>query len=125
MIDFPPTTQEIQVMAAETWDVSIMMEAPSANSYSLPNDHQSEPAPLTLSTVAELDMDLATNIISVKVSKQSETIEWSDGHTTVLPCVWEDGVNICKDEVTFIRFLTQLPQTLPGSAYIIHAQYYD
>ncbi|KAG2747790.1 hypothetical protein P692DRAFT_20736971 [Suillus brevipes Sb2] len=70
-------------------------------------------------------MDLASDIIGVQVPQQSETIEWSDGRTTVLPCVWEDGVNICQEDVTFVKFLAQLPSSLPNSNNVIHVQYCD
>lgn len=104
------------VAVAETphaCDVPIMTETPSANLYLLPNN------------LPELDMDLASDIIGVQVPQQSETIEWSDGRTTVLPCVWEDGVNICQEDVTFVKFLAQLPPSLPNSNNVIHVQYCD
>ncbi|KAG1836496.1 hypothetical protein DFJ58DRAFT_734920 [Suillus subalutaceus] len=126
MVDPPPTAQGIMAAkTSHTCDVSIMTETPSENSYPLPNQPQLEPALPTLSTLPELNLDLASDIIGVQVPEQSETVEWSDGHITVLPCIWEDGINICKDDVAYVKFLAQLPQSLPSSAYVVHAQYCD
>ncbi|KAG2336299.1 hypothetical protein BDR05DRAFT_1005990 [Suillus weaverae] len=125
MVESPSTTQDtVATKTPCTRDISTMMEAP-ANLYPLPNHPQLEPAPPTSPTLAELDMDLASDIIGVQVPEQAETVKWSDGRTTVLPCIWEDGVNICKDDVEYVKFLAQLPQSLPGSAYVVHAQYCD
>ncbi|KAG2353406.1 hypothetical protein BDR07DRAFT_1496320 [Suillus spraguei] len=122
MVDMALTAQDITMAETPlTYDVSVMTQAVSANLYPIP----SSPGPRTLSTLAEQNMDLASDIIGVQVHEKSETVKWSDGHTTILPCIWEDGVNVCKDDVAYVKFLAQLPQSLPGSAHVIHGQYCD
>ncbi|KAG1722728.1 uncharacterized protein EDB91DRAFT_1255925 [Suillus paluster] len=112
-----PSTRDIMVTTEtpHTCDVSVMTE---------PAPAPAPPSP-ALSTLTNLDMDLASDIIGIEVPEQSETIQWSDGRTTVLPCIWEGGVNICHNDAEFVKFLAQLPESCPGSAHVVHAHYRD
>ncbi|KAG2083677.1 uncharacterized protein F5147DRAFT_660107 [Suillus discolor] len=83
------------------------------------------PSSPTSSTLTNLDSrDLATPIISTQVHKKSDTIDWSDGSTTVLPCIMRDGVNICKGDAETVSFFASLLESLPEtSKNVIHLHY--
>ncbi|KAG2358820.1 hypothetical protein BDR07DRAFT_1379141 [Suillus spraguei] len=73
--------------------VEVMTDIPESlvDTNTLPNDRH-PPSP-TLSALTELDShDLATPIIGSQVHAHSETIQWSDGSTTVLPCIMRNNV---------------------------------
>jgi hypothetical protein len=83
------------------------------------------PPSLTLSTLTNLDsMDLATSIIGKQVHKQSKTVQWSDGSTTVLPCIMKDSINILQDDADAVALFVSLPESKPEtSKYVVHLQY--
>ncbi|KAG1868937.1 hypothetical protein DFJ58DRAFT_837774 [Suillus subalutaceus] len=71
-----------------TRDVEVMTELPYAD----PPHSENDPTVPSTSLIPLVDAkDLATNIIGVKVSAHLETVKWSSGFTTVLPCIWKDG----------------------------------
>ncbi|KAG2336061.1 hypothetical protein BDR05DRAFT_953632 [Suillus weaverae] len=119
----PTTTSTPRILR----DVEVMTDPPSAliNPPSISHD-QGPPSP-TLSALTDLDSrDLATPIIGSQVHQQSDTVQWSDGSTTVLPCIMKDGVNICQDDADAVSFFASLPESLPGtSKNVVHLQYSD
>jgi hypothetical protein len=58
------------------------------------------PSPPHVQTL--LSRDLATPIIGSQVDKQSETVQWCDGSTTVLPCLMKDGINILQEDANAV-----------------------
>jgi hypothetical protein len=51
-------------------------------------------------------------------------VQWRDGHTTILPCVLKDGVNICEaNDVRFVEYLAQLPQSTSASKRVVHIEH--
>ncbi|KAG2359130.1 hypothetical protein BDR07DRAFT_1488640 [Suillus spraguei] len=107
--------------------VEVMTDIPESlvDTNTLPNDRH-PPSP-TLSALTELDSrDLATPIIGSQVHAHSETIQWSDGSTTVLPCIMRNGVNVCQDDANSVAFFASLSESLPEtSKNVVHLQYSD
>ncbi|KAG2030709.1 hypothetical protein BDR03DRAFT_986919 [Suillus americanus] len=80
-------------------DITVMTDTPSppVNCSSIPDD-QAYPSP-TLSALTDLKFrDLANPIIGSQVHEQSDTVQWDDGSTTVLPCIMKNGINICEED---------------------------
>jgi hypothetical protein len=98
-------------------DVEVMTEALNV---------QSPPSP-TLSALTDLDSkDLATSIIGKQVHELSETVQWSDGSITVLPCIMKNGDNIIQDDADAVSFFASLPESTPQtSKHVVHLNYSD
>ncbi|KAG2045884.1 hypothetical protein BDR06DRAFT_309225 [Suillus hirtellus] len=95
--------------------------------YTDPSHSQNDPTvPSTLLIPPINAKDLATDIIGVKVSAHSETVKWSSGFTTVLPCIWKDGSNICQEDTDTVRYFSELPESDPErSLYVVHINHSD
>jgi hypothetical protein len=108
-----PTTRDVEVMTELTHiDSSCSRDDPA-----FPSTH--------LTPLIDTK-DLATNIIGVKVSSHSETVKWSSGFTTVLPCIWRDGLNICQADADTVRYFSELPESDPeSSSHVIHIHHSD
>ncbi|KAG1845819.1 hypothetical protein F4604DRAFT_1936730 [Suillus subluteus] len=106
-----------------TRDVEVMTELPYAD----PPHSENDPAVPSTSLIPLVDAkDLATDIIGFKVSAHSETVKWSSGFTTVLPCIRKDGVNICQDDADTVRYLSKLPESNPeSSSHVVHIHHSD
>jgi hypothetical protein len=71
-------------------------------------------------------MDLATSIIGKQVHEQSKTVQWSDGSTTVLPCIMKDGINILQDDADAVALFASFPESkAETSKHVVHLQYSD
>jgi hypothetical protein len=113
----PCLTRDVEVM---TEDLSPVVELPSP-----PNDTTLPSPTLSALTIPHF-RDLATSIIGSQVHGESKTVEWSDGSTTVLPCIMRDGINICQDDADTVSYFATLPESLPETAKnVIHLQYSD
>jgi hypothetical protein len=99
----PPLTRDIEVMT----DLSCIDSSTSPN---LPDDSK----------------DLATNILGVQVSSFLDTIQWSSGFTTILPCIWKDEKNLCQVDADMVQYFSQLPEFDPeSSTHIVHIHQCD
>ncbi|KAG2337143.1 hypothetical protein BDR05DRAFT_1005280 [Suillus weaverae] len=79
-----------------------------------------------LSDLPDDSMDLATDILGVQVSSFSDTVQWSSGFTTVLPCIWKEGKNICQADADTVRYFSQLPESDPkSSTHVVHIHHRD
>ncbi|KAG1837977.1 hypothetical protein DFJ58DRAFT_846257 [Suillus subalutaceus] len=87
------------------------------NNSSLPENDPIPPSPLCCLSV---NNDLASHMLGSEVPKESETIQWSDGSITVVPCILKDGVNLCWDDVNTVKNFAKLPESRPGSEYVEH-----
>ncbi|KAG1843461.1 hypothetical protein DFJ58DRAFT_731575 [Suillus subalutaceus] len=91
------------VTPCQMCDIAVMTDTPSppVNCSSIPDD-QAYPSP-TLSALTDLQFrDLANPIIGSQVHEQSDTVQWDDGSTTVLPCIMKNGIKICKEDALAI-----------------------
>ncbi|KAG1828584.1 hypothetical protein DFJ58DRAFT_848318 [Suillus subalutaceus] len=108
-------------------DIAVMTDTPSppVNCSSIPDD-QAYPSP-TLSALTDLEFrDLANPIIGSQVHEQSDTVQWDDGSTTVLPCIMKNGINICEEDALAVSFFASLPESLPAtSKNVVHLQHSD
>ncbi|KAG1771574.1 hypothetical protein EV702DRAFT_1201889 [Suillus placidus] len=106
-----------------TRDVEVMTELAHID----PSCSQDDPiVPSTPLTPPVYTKDLATNLIGVKVSSHSETVKWSSGFTTVLPCIWKGGLNICQEDADTVRYLSELPESDPElSLHVVHIHHSD
>ncbi|KAG1791151.1 uncharacterized protein HD556DRAFT_1445406 [Suillus plorans] len=107
-------------------DAEVMTDAPEPF-VNLPVETIPVPSSPTFSTLTNLDSrDRATPIIGTQVHEKSDTIDWSDGSTTVLPCIMRDGVNICQEDADTVAFFASLPESLPEtSKNVVHLHYKD
>ncbi|KAG2063199.1 hypothetical protein BDR04DRAFT_1164120 [Suillus decipiens] len=108
-------------------DVEAMTDTPNALIIPASNpDDQVHPSP-ALSALTDLDSrDLATTIIGSQVDQESGTVQWSDGSTTVLPCIMKNNINICQNDADAVSFFALLPESLPGTSQnVVHLQYSD
>ncbi|KAG2030103.1 hypothetical protein BDR03DRAFT_987302 [Suillus americanus] len=111
--DPPPLTSDVEIMT----DLHFIDPSPS---------QESTAAPATTSTPHSDSKDLAIDILGIQVSLYSETVKWSSGFTTVLPCIWKDGKNICQADADTVRYFSQLPEFDPeSSTHIVHTHYHD
>ncbi|KAG1899874.1 uncharacterized protein F5891DRAFT_1189346 [Suillus fuscotomentosus] len=70
-----------------------------------------------------LKLDLASDILSIQVPLQSQTVTWSDGCRTVLPCVMVKGINVCEDnDIAVVHFLSLFPKSKFDSANVNHIE---
>jgi len=116
----PVTTVSLHTRAMST--AADHVNLPSL--FSPPRDDLS-PLPLAhspaSSNVIDMDLDLASDILGCQVPMESPTVKWSDGRTTILPCVLKDGVNVCASSDTeVVKYLAQLPESTPQSSHVIH-----
>ncbi|KAG1837991.1 hypothetical protein DFJ58DRAFT_734089 [Suillus subalutaceus] len=110
------------VTPCQMCDIAVMTDTPSppVNCSSIPDD-QAYPSP-TLSAVTDLEFrDLANPIIGSQVHEQSDTVQWDDGSTTVLPCIMKNGIKICKEDALAVSFFASLPELLPMTSKNISA----
>ncbi|KAG1777593.1 hypothetical protein EV702DRAFT_1045334 [Suillus placidus] len=96
-----------------THDVEVMTELAHIDPSCSRDNPMVSSTPLTPPVYTK---DLATNLIGVKVSSHSETVKWSSGFTTVLPCIWKDGLNICQEDADMVQYLSELPESDPESS---------
>jgi hypothetical protein len=101
-----------------TRDACVMTEPSSAND----STHASAS---TVDDFFPVDNDLASNMLGSEVPKESETVRWSDGSITVVPCIWKDGVNLCQNDAETVKNFATLPESLPGSEYVEHVHFRD
>ncbi|KAG0692114.1 hypothetical protein DFH29DRAFT_1009364 [Suillus ampliporus] len=67
------------------------------------------------------EMDITIGVLGRQVPARSGTIKWKDGRTSVLPAVYEDGVNILeKTDVAFVKYYASFPESTPSSAHVLH-----
>lgn len=105
-----------------TRDVNVMTKISSICPSTSPNDDPAPSTPLTpLSDLPYHSKDLATNILGVQVSSFSDTVQWSSGFTTVLPCIWKGEENLCQADADTVRYFSQLPESDPESSkHVVH-----
>lgn len=95
-------------------DVAVMTDIPDTPIHSPP--HVQTP----------ISRDLATPIIGSQVDEQSETVQWCDGSTTVLPCLMRGGINILQEDADAVSCFASLPESLPETSQnAIHLRYSD
>lgn len=75
--------------------------------------------------VLHVGNDLASHMLGSEVPKESETVQWSDGSITVVPCIWKGGVNLCQEDANTVKNFAKLPESRPGSEYIEHVHFRD
>ncbi|KAG2063592.1 hypothetical protein BDR04DRAFT_1123159 [Suillus decipiens] len=108
-------------------DVEVMTDTHDPLIHSPSPPHIQTPPSPALSVLTDLDShDLYTSIIGSQVHEQSETVQWCDGSTTVLPCIMKDGINICQEDANVVSFFASLPESLPETSQnVVHLQYSD
>jgi hypothetical protein len=108
-------------------DVKVMVETPDSLIYLLSPSHIQTPPSPTLSVFTDLDScDLLMPIIGSQVHEQSETVQWCDRSTTILPCIMKDGINICQEDANAVSFFVSLPESLSKTSQnVIHLCYSD
>ena len=114
----PPLMRDVEVMTVIPEHINPTSSSPESS------QQPSSPNP---SVPTNLDSrDLATPIIGSQVHEKSETITWSDGSITVLPCIVRDGVNVCQEDATTVSYFATLPESLPEtSKNVVHLKYSD
>ncbi|KAG1813980.1 uncharacterized protein BJ212DRAFT_1300851 [Suillus subaureus] len=110
-----------------TCNVEVMTECSCINPTTSSNN---APAPSTCFTpprdLPDDSKDLVTNVIGVHMSSFLDTVKWSSGFTTILPCIWKDGKNICQGDTDTVWCLSQLPESDPQSSlHIIHIHHHN
>jgi len=71
--------------------------------------------------------DLTMGLIGTQVNKNSPTITWKDGHTTILPAVYDHCmINVCTAvDIPIIKYLAQCPMSTPASQFTTHISHHD
>ncbi|KAG0691657.1 uncharacterized protein EDB91DRAFT_1257012 [Suillus paluster] len=66
--------------------------------------------------------DLTIGLLGTEVPKNSPMVRWNDGHTTILPAVYDGhDINLCDAvDIPIIKYLAQCPVSLPDSKYVVH-----
>lgn len=66
--------------------------------------------------------DLTVGLRGKQVQMSSPQITWKDGHTTILPTVYDDcSINVCAAvDVPIIQYLAQCPVSTPDSQFVTH-----
>ncbi|KAG2359226.1 hypothetical protein BDR07DRAFT_1488506 [Suillus spraguei] len=105
-----------------THDVNVMTKISSICPSTSLNDDPAPSTPLTpLSDLPYHSKDLTTNILGVQVSSFSDTVQWSGGFTTVLPCIWKGEENLCQADANMVQYFSQLPESDPESLkHVVH-----
>jgi hypothetical protein len=95
-------------------DVKVMVNIPDFLIYLLSPPYIQTPPSPTLSVLTDLDScDLSMPIIGSQVHEQSETVQWCDGSTIILPCIIKDGINICQEDANAVSFLCHFQSPSP------------
>jgi hypothetical protein len=105
-----------------TRDACVMTELPSPNDPICPSLSSTS---TYIDAVLPVDNDLASHMLGSEVPIESETVRWSDGSITVVPCIWKDGVNLCQDDANTVKNFATLPESCPGSEYVEHVHFRD
>ncbi|KAG2353796.1 hypothetical protein BDR07DRAFT_1495650 [Suillus spraguei] len=73
------------------------------------------------------NFDLTVGLLGKEVPKSSSKIKWKDGHTTILPAVYDKhSINVCAVvDIPIIQYLAQCPVSTPDSPYITHLSAHD
>jgi hypothetical protein len=80
----------------------------------------------SLTSLSDIDLDLASDLIGCQVPNDTPTVKWSDGRTTILPCVLKDGIDLCaNNDAIVVQYLAQLPESTPKSTHVVHLQSRD
>jgi hypothetical protein len=112
--------------ASTMTDMKFPLPATAHDTNSAPaSPHPATPQrfPSILSDLSDIELDLAADLIGRQVPQESGTVQWRDGHTTILPCVLKDGVNICEaNDVRFVEYLAKLPQSTADSKRVVHIE---
>ncbi|KAG2136434.1 hypothetical protein DEU56DRAFT_913013 [Suillus clintonianus] len=66
--------------------------------------------------------DLTVGLLGLEVPTNSPTIEWNDGHKTILPALYDsNNVNVCHTvDIPIIKYLAQCPESTPHSKHVLH-----
>ncbi|KAG2083674.1 uncharacterized protein F5147DRAFT_660105 [Suillus discolor] len=66
--------------------------------------------------------DLTGALLGTEVPLNSPVITWKDGHTTILPAVYDDKQkNLCEAvDIPIIQYLAKCPESTPCSQYMTH-----
>ncbi|KAG1790119.1 uncharacterized protein HD556DRAFT_1446468 [Suillus plorans] len=66
--------------------------------------------------------DLTGTLLGTEVPLNSPVITWKDGHTTILPAVYDEKKNnLCEAvDIPIIRYLAKCPESTPHSQYVTH-----
>jgi hypothetical protein len=66
--------------------------------------------------------DLSGSLLGTEVPLNSPVITWKDGHTTILPAVYDDKEkNLCEAvDIPIIQYLAECPESTPRSKYVTH-----
>ncbi|KAG2029909.1 hypothetical protein BDR03DRAFT_975385 [Suillus americanus] len=71
--------------------------------------------------------DLTVGLWGKEVKKSSPKITWRDGHTTILPAVYDDyNINVCAAvDIPIIKYLAECPVSTPDSKFATHISNQD
>ncbi|KAG2335959.1 hypothetical protein BDR05DRAFT_1006297 [Suillus weaverae] len=71
--------------------------------------------------------DLSSGLLGTEVPLNSPLITWKDGHTTILPAVYDDEQNnLCETvDIPIIEYLAKCPESTPHSRHVTHLSNHD
>ncbi|KAG1849043.1 hypothetical protein F4604DRAFT_1687565 [Suillus subluteus] len=71
--------------------------------------------------------DLTVGLLGKEVNKSSPNVTWMDGHTTILPTVYDDfKINVCAEvDIPIIKYLAECPVSTPDSNFATHISNQD
>lgn len=81
----------------------------------------------TSDMTARRNYDLTVGLFGIQVPVNSPIIEWKDGHSTILPAVYDDNQkNLCDTvDIPTIKYLAESHVSSPGSFYVTHLSQSD
>ncbi|KAG1761763.1 hypothetical protein EV702DRAFT_1206970 [Suillus placidus] len=76
---------------------------------------------------APRNYDLTIGLLGTEVPLTSPIIKWKDGHSTILPAVYDDHQNnVCDTvDIPIIDYLAECPTSTPHSQYVTHLSHHD
>lgn len=67
-------------------------------------------------------LDLTEGLLGKEVPKTSNKVRWKDGHTSILPAVYDQyQINVCNSvDIPMINYLAESSSSTPASNYVLH-----
>jgi hypothetical protein len=67
-------------------------------------------------------LDLTEGLLGREVPKTSGKIQWKDGHTSILPAVYNKyQINVCNHvDAPIVKYLAKFPPSMPESKHILY-----
>ncbi|KAG2737446.1 hypothetical protein P692DRAFT_20883555 [Suillus brevipes Sb2] len=67
-------------------------------------------------------LDLTEGLLGREVPKTSGKVYWKDGHTSILPAVFDQfAINVCNSvDIPIVNYLAEFPSSTPASNHVLH-----